>query len=81
MYLYAALCQFQAIHTCKNILEYKPPMDPNIDFVAHLLQDLRRNVDAVPSGLRQDLISVLDDLILVRQLVVLLTSAAITIAC
>ena len=56
-------------------------MDPNIDFVAHLLQDLRRNVDAVPSRLRQDLIRVLDDLILVRQLVVLLTSAAITIAC
>ncbi len=50
-------------------------MDPNIDFVAHLPQGLRRKVDAVPSGLRQDLISVLDDLIRVRQPGVLLTSA------
>ncbi len=75
--LHAALHQFQAIQTCKNILEYKPPMDPNVEFVAHLLQDLRRNVDAVPSGLHQDFISVLDDLIRVCQPGVHLASASL----
>ncbi len=78
--LHAALRPFQAIQKCKNILKYKPRMDPNVDFVAHLLQGLRLNVDAVPSGLRQDFISVLDDLIHVCQPGVHLTSAAITIA-
>ncbi len=29
--LHAALHQFQTIQTCKNILEYKPPMDLNVD--------------------------------------------------
>jgi hypothetical protein len=34
-------------------------MDPNIDFVVHLLQGLRRKVDAIPSGLRQDFLAYL----------------------
>jgi hypothetical protein len=71
---------FQAIQTCKNILKYKPPMDPNVDIVAHLLQGLCHNVDAVPSWLRQEFISILDDLIRVCQPGVHLTSAAITTA-
>jgi hypothetical protein len=28
---HAALRQFQAIQTCKNILGYEPPMDPIVD--------------------------------------------------
>jgi hypothetical protein len=60
---HAALLQFKAIQTCKNILEHKPPMETNPNFVIQLLQGLRRNVNSVPPEIRPDFNSVVDDLL------------------
>ena len=75
---HAAIRQFRAIQACRNILEFRHPLDLNPDFVMHLLQGLRRNVDSVPAAIRVDFTSVVDDLIRVAQPGVRLTSAAIT---
>ncbi len=45
---HAVLLHFKAIQTCKNIIEPKPPMDTNPDYVIQLLKGLRRNVNYVP---------------------------------
>jgi hypothetical protein len=71
-------CMFRVIQTCKNMLKHSPPLDTNVNFVAHLLQGV-----LLDSFSLQDFTSVLDTLmILIRfcQLGVLLSSAAITIA-
>jgi hypothetical protein len=83
---HAAIPLFKALNTCKNMLENKPAFETNPDFVARLLQGLRRNVDSVPAEnprmpeIRQDFISVLEDLIRIAQPGVPISAATITIA-
>jgi hypothetical protein len=65
--IHEAIRQFLVIQACKNILEFRPSLDVNPDFVVHLLQGLHRNRESVPPIINLDFTSIVDDLIHVAQ--------------